>query len=115
MRIARRTEEGEERDIAVTSALRAVTIAGMCGLTGFIDFSRASTREDLEARVRRMSRTLVHRGPDDEGHFVDEAAGMALGFRRLSIIDISPAGHQPMQSASGRPCTTPNMLSSCRT
>ena len=102
MRIARRTEEGEERDIAVTSALRAVTIAGMCGLTGFIDFSRASTREDLEARVRRMSRTLVHRGPDDEGHFVDEAAGMALGFRRLSIVDLSPAGHQPMTSDCGR-------------
>lgn len=49
-----------------------------------------------------MSDTLVHRGPDDEGSFVDEAAGLALGFRRLSIIDLSPEGHQPMTSKDGR-------------
>jgi len=49
-----------------------------------------------------MTDCLVHRGPDDAGVWSDSAAGVALGFRRLSIIDLSPAGHQPMQSASGR-------------
>jgi asparagine synthase (glutamine-hydrolysing) len=49
-----------------------------------------------------MSDTLLHRGPDDEGSFIDEAAGLALGFRRLSIIDLSPEGHQPMTSKDGR-------------
>ena len=49
-----------------------------------------------------MIRPLTHRGPDDEGVWVDEAAGIALGFRRLAIIDLSPSGHQPMTSASRR-------------
>ena len=49
-----------------------------------------------------MSATLNHRGPDDDGVWADETAGVALGHRRLSILDLSPAGHQPMTSASGR-------------
>jgi asparagine synthase (glutamine-hydrolysing) len=49
-----------------------------------------------------MANTLHHRGPDDEGSWVDPQAGIALGFRRLSIIDLSPEGHQPMKSATGR-------------
>jgi len=49
-----------------------------------------------------MVRPLTHRGPDDEGVWVDEAAGVALGFRRLAILDLTPTGHQPMVSASGR-------------
>ena len=49
-----------------------------------------------------MVAPLAHRGPDDEGVWVDEAAGVALGFRRLAIIDLSPSGHQPMASTSGR-------------
>src|SRR5260370_155324 len=57
---------------------------------------------DAGVRAQRMSLRLVHRGPDDAGVWHDPAAGIALGFRRLSIIDTSPAGHQPMQSASGR-------------
>src|SRR5690348_3709448 len=49
-----------------------------------------------------MARSLAHRGPDDEGAWVDPVAGVALGNRRLAIIDLSPGGHQPMRSASGR-------------
>ena len=49
-----------------------------------------------------MSVQITHRGPDDDGVWSDAPAGLALGFRRLSIIDLSSAGHQPMQSASGR-------------
>jgi asparagine synthase (glutamine-hydrolysing) len=49
-----------------------------------------------------MAATLTHRGPDDDGAWAEETSGVALGFRRLSIIDLSPLGHQPMSSASGR-------------
>lgn len=74
----------------------------MCGLTGFLDSSASQSEADALATVRRMADTLVHRGPDDAGSWVDPSVGLALGFRRLAIIDLSPAGHQPMLSASGR-------------
>lgn len=74
----------------------------MCGITGFIDFSRQLSRDELEPTVARMTETLVHRGPDDGGVWVDREVGIALGHRRLSIIDLSPQGHQPMLSQSGR-------------
>ncbi|MEQ1777322.1 MAG: asparagine synthase (glutamine-hydrolyzing), partial [Nitrosomonas sp.] len=57
---------------------------------------------NLECVVSRMSMRIQHRGPDDGGVWVDEAVGIALGHCRLSILDLSPAGHQPMTSASGR-------------
>jgi asparagine synthase (glutamine-hydrolysing) len=74
----------------------------MCGITGFLDTRRADTTAELETKVTRMSDAIVHRGPDDSGFWVDAAAGIALGFRRLAIVDLSPTGHQPMISASGR-------------
>src|SRR5580704_17832471 len=73
----------------------------MCGIAGFVEF-RPADAADLQARARRMADTLVHRGPDDSGVWADPACGVGLGFRRLSILDLSPAGHQPMCSASAR-------------
>jgi asparagine synthase (glutamine-hydrolysing) len=78
----------------------------MCGLTGFV--ADASAVDDLVRTVRGMCDAIAHRGPDDSGEWVDAGAGVALGFRRLSIIDLSPAGHQPMVSASGRYVATLN-------
>ena len=74
----------------------------MCGLTGFIDLARGTSADELRARVTAMADTLRHRGPDDAGVWVDESAGIALGHRRLSILDLSPLGHQPMLSHDGR-------------
>lgn len=74
----------------------------MCGITGFLDSRADKSRDDLLAITRAMTACIRHRGPDDSGEFIDAERGVALGFRRLSIIDLSPAGHQPMTSASGR-------------
>jgi asparagine synthase (glutamine-hydrolysing) len=71
----------------------------MCGIGGFLLPSTTSPREELESRLWAMIATLRHRGPDDEGIWTDERAGLA--HARLSIIDLSPAGHQPMASADG--------------
>ena len=71
----------------------------MCGLVGFVDPKRRWARSELHALARRMAGTLVLRGPDDQGTWADEDNGLALGFRRLSIIDLTEAGHQPMLSA----------------
>lgn len=72
----------------------------MCGITGFWTGRRLAL--PLDEAVRRMSGALSYRGPDDEGAWTDEGAGVALGHRRLSILDLSPEGHQPMPSRSGR-------------
>lgn len=74
----------------------------MCGITGFLDFSRSTTETELRTNVTRMADALRQRGPDDAGVWVDAAAGVAFGHRRLSILDLSPAGHQPMSSHDGR-------------
>ncbi len=74
----------------------------MCGITGFWNLSRHLSSSELQAIAQNMSDTLVHRGPDDGGSWVDAEAGIALGHRRLAIVDLSPEGHQPMVSADGR-------------
>src|SRR5258708_28536700 len=74
----------------------------MCGIAGFLDTPLRHSGEQLRATAKRMGDTLQHRGPDDAGIWVDAAAGVALAHRRLSILDVSPAGHQPMLSGSGR-------------
>ncbi|MES3034520.1 MAG: asparagine synthase (glutamine-hydrolyzing) [Gemmatimonadota bacterium] len=71
----------------------------MCGIAGFLG---APTRGTPEASVKAMTDAIAHRGPDADGAWCDAEAGVALGHRRLSIIDLSPAGAQPMASANGR-------------
>ncbi len=70
----------------------------MCGITGFIDF-QGHNQDEARSRVKRMTDTIIHRGPDAEGFYVDENA--ALGHRRLSIIDLS-SGQQPMHTNDQR-------------
>jgi len=72
----------------------------MCGLAGFLGGGPGVVGD--EALLRRMSDTLIHRGPDDGGVWCDSEQRIGLGHRRLAIVDLSPAGHQPMVSASGR-------------
>jgi len=72
----------------------------MCGVTGIWDVN--ANRDELHRLVERMAEQLKHRGPNDAGTWVDADAGVGLGHRRLSIIDLSQAGHQPMVSKSGR-------------
>lgn len=73
----------------------------MCGITGFID-PGTLRYDDLFGAIKRMTSAIQHRGPDDEGIWIDETIPIVLGHRRLSIIDLSPSGHQPMVSAHGR-------------
>lgn len=73
----------------------------MCGITGFWT-THAFTAAEARNRVTPMTDAIRHRGPDDSGFWCDPSAGIALGHRRLSILDLSPEGHQPMASASGR-------------
>ena len=73
----------------------------MCGIAGVLS-STAKPREQLERDAVAMADSLAHRGPDDHGVWSDAEAGIALTHRRLSIVDLSPAGHQPMTSADGR-------------
>src|SRR5689334_15270017 len=69
----------------------------MCGICGILDLSGAP----IDPRtLQAMNGSLAHRGPDDEGVWIEGSVG--LGHRRLSIIDLSPTGHQPMRTADGR-------------
>ncbi|MEN6484436.1 MAG: asparagine synthetase B, partial [Syntrophobacteraceae bacterium] len=69
----------------------------MCGIAGFVNFDCHRT-DEAGQRIRRMTDILAHRGPDAEGFFVDNH--VALGHRRLSIIDLA-SGQQPMGTADG--------------
>jgi asparagine synthase (glutamine-hydrolysing) len=71
----------------------------MCGIAGIASWQSGHA---LAPDIERMIEPLRHRGPDDHGLWCDNDAGIGLGQRRLSIIDLSPQGHQPMTSASGR-------------
>jgi asparagine synthase (glutamine-hydrolysing) len=73
----------------------------MCGFCGFLT-TDTSVLSCAQAEAARMALAIKHRGPDDSGAWADASAGIGLGFRRLSILDLSRAGHQPMHSASGR-------------
>ena len=75
----------------------------MCGIAGLL-----SSQTVEPTQLRRMTDAIAHRGPDDGGAWTDADAGVHLGFRRLSIVDLSPAGHQPMASDDGRYVVTFN-------
>lgn len=70
----------------------------MCGIAGFF----SPGMPNASACIGRMTTEIIHRGPDDSGHWMDESIGLVLGHRRLAILDLSPAGHQPMASACNR-------------
>ena len=73
----------------------------MCGFAGFIGFSNFS-KDKVESIASNMGDAIFHRGPDDFGIWLDDSAEIVLAHRRLSILDLSMAGHQPMISPSGR-------------
>jgi asparagine synthase (glutamine-hydrolysing) len=74
----------------------------MCGLVGYLGGAEHVGMADHLAALKRMSDRIVARGPDSEGQWADEAARIGLGHRRLAVVDLSPAGQQPMHSPSGR-------------
>lgn len=73
----------------------------MCGIAGVLT-TRPDRREAVASTARAMGHSLAHRGPDDDGVWVDEGGQVGLAHRRLSILDLSPSGAQPMTSGSGR-------------
>ncbi len=77
----------------------------MCGIAGFVE---RLDKEKALHQLKKMGNSILHRGPDSHGEFYDEDAGVGLSHRRLSILDLSPAGHQPMASNSGRYILTYN-------
>lgn len=73
----------------------------MCGIAGII-YGKPTDAATLKDRANRMVAALASRGPDDSGYWIDASSGCAIGHTRLSIIDLSELGHQPMVSADGR-------------
>ena len=73
----------------------------MCGLTGFL-YDSSIKFNNISYQLRLMVDSISHRGPDDDGFWIDEKSRVAIGHRRLSVLDLSSAGHQPMHSSTGR-------------
>ena len=80
----------------------------MCGIAGMIDWRVGTSTQALRSIGEAMNETLRHRGPDGSGVWVEAEGGAALAQRRLAIIDLSPGGAQPMQSADRRHVITFN-------
>lgn len=80
----------------------------MCGIAGIWAASGATRADELEARARTMAEALVHRGPDGHGTWAEPDAGLVLAHRRLAVVGLGEAGHQPMVSRSGRFVVTYN-------
>ena len=74
----------------------------MCGIAGFLGPEDGADAARLERHARAMIEAIGYRGPDSSGTWADRAGGIAFGHLRLAIVDLSPAGHQPMVSPSGR-------------
>jgi asparagine synthase (glutamine-hydrolysing) len=74
----------------------------VCGFAGILIQSRLDSADQIRKVLMEMGRAIAHRGPDDEGIWFDEVDGIGFSHRRLSVIDFSSAGHQPMESHSGR-------------
>ncbi|NCC92986.1 MAG: asparagine synthase (glutamine-hydrolyzing) [Opitutae bacterium] len=74
----------------------------MCGIAGFVLAHPEAAAEAIQATAIKMAAAMRHRGPDDTGTWADADAGLWLSHARLAILDLSPAGHQPMVSACGR-------------
>jgi asparagine synthase (glutamine-hydrolysing) len=72
----------------------------MCGICGILNYGNPSQKIS-ESLLKKMSDTIQHRGPDDAGVFISPKHNVGFGFRRLAIVDLSPAGHQPMRSSDG--------------
>jgi asparagine synthase (glutamine-hydrolysing) len=80
----------------------------MCGIAGFLDHSHNTLPYDLKRVATGMAETMIARGPDDGGVWIDQANKIALAHRRLAVIDLTPAGHQPMVSRDKRYVLTYN-------
>lgn len=74
----------------------------MCGLAGYFSGQWPADGDQASARLKAMTDAIAHRGPDSDGYWLDAATCMALGHRRLAILELSAAGAQPMHAASGR-------------
>jgi asparagine synthase (glutamine-hydrolysing) len=80
----------------------------MCGIAGFLMGTERHNGESSEKLIEKMTNTLAHRGPNNAGTWCDDVSGVYFGHRRLSILDLSEAGKQPMESACGRYVITYN-------
>ena len=80
----------------------------MCGIAGFLDHSQNSLRYDFKGVATSMAETMLARGPDDGGVWIDQANKIGLAHRRLAVIDLTSAGHQPMVSCDKRYVLTYN-------